>query len=570
MLTWFFLLVPLLPLVAALVVLCAEDATRYARAKAAAWLIGVACIGSVTTLYFVTTSGPISIRFYNPATAASLTVPVGFYIDRLSGVMMTLISAVSLIIYSYSTNYMYQDRHYRRYLALICLTDFVLLCMVSSSNLMMLFLFWQLLSYLLYLLAHNLSHLPTLEGAFKTFTVLRVADMAFLMGIILTYQVYGTLELPELFTRATTSHMTVALWPGMDIDAATVITLLMFLGAMGKSVQFPLHLWLPSSLFSPTPVTGLLHAGIINAGGFLINRMAPLFGMSSTTLHLAFVIGTVTAVLGASMMLVQNDIKKTLGLSTIGQMGYMIMECGLGAFSLAVFHLIAHGLFKATAFLNCGNVIQKARSEPHFPHTDPGQHEGAQLSRFTWTTGFATTLVIPLLILLVTHGILHIPLLESQGTVIILFFIWITSSQAILTLTRLRAVATWKVSSTMLVTLLFVVFVYLFAVESFTAFLYPNPEEVAAYFKAADLPDWLFDVIILGATGLTVLGWFYLYLQAHGRKVQIPAWIDGLRNRVYVALINRVYADEWYGRFGQSLMRLIHRIDKQEQGWSKR
>lgn len=566
------LLVPLLPLLAALIVVCAEDSTRYAHARIAAWLIGAACIGSAVTLYFVATSDSITIRFYNSATAASLTIPIGFYIDRLSGVMMTLISAVSLIIYSYSINYLYQDRHYRRYLTLICLTDFVLICMVSSSNLMMLFLFWQMLSYLLYLLAHNHGHSTTLEGAYKTFTVLRVADMAFLMGIILSYQVYGTLDLQELFTRATTSRMTVALWPGMDIDAATALTLLMFIGAMGKSAQFPLHLWLPSSLFAPTPVHGLLHAGIINAGGFMINRMAPIFGMSSTTLHVAFMIGTMTAVLGASMMLVQNDIKKTLGLSTIGQMGYMIMECGLGAFSLAVFHLIAHGLFKATVFLNCGNVIQKARLEPHFPHTnqDHTHHEDGQLSRLTWSTGFATTLFIPLLILLVTHGVLHIPLLQSQGTVIILFFIWITSSQAILTLTRLRAVASWKVSSTMLVTLLFVIFIYLFAVESFTAFLYPNPEEVASYFKAADLPDWLFDLIIVASTAMTILGWFYLYLKAHGRSVWVPVWIDGLRNKIYVALINRLYADELYGRLGQVMMRLVHRIDKQEEGWSRR
>jgi len=567
---WSILLIPLLPLIATIIVVGSDNARRYADAKLAGLLIGATFLGAAASLYMVATSGPMTLRFYTPDTAASLAIPIGFYIDRLSGVMMTLITAVSLIIYAYSVNYMYQDLHYRRYLALICLTDFVLICMVSSSNLMMLFLFWQMLSYLLYLLAHNHSHTPTLDGAYKTFTVLRVADMAFLMGIILAYQVYGTLEYQELFARATSSHMTVALWPGMDIDAATAVTLLMFVGAMGKSAQFPLHLWLPSSLFAPTPVHGLLHAGIINAGGFLINRLAPLFGVSSITLHVAFVIGTVTAVLGASMMLVQSDIKKTLGLSTIGQMGYMIMECGLGAFSLAVFHLIAHGLFKATVFLNCGNVIQKARLEPHFPHTDHVHHEDEQLSKLTWSTGFATTLFIPLLILLVTHGVLHIPLLESQGSVIILFFIWITSSQAILTLTKLRAVASWKVSSTMLVTLLFVVFIYLFAIESFTAFLYPNPADVASYFKAADLPDWLFDLILLGATALTVIGWIYLYLKAHGRSVWIPAWINGLRNKIYVMLLNRLYADEVYGRFGQSMMRLIHRIDKQEQGWSKR
>jgi NADH-quinone oxidoreductase subunit L len=382
--------------------------------------------------------------------------------------------------------------------------------------------------------------------------------------------VYGTLEIPELFARARASAHTVALWPGMDIDAATAITLLMFIGAMGKSAQFPLHLWLPSSLFAPTPVHGLLHAGIINAGGFLINRMAPLFGLSSVTLHVALVVGTVTAVLGASMMLVQSDIKKTLGLSTIGQMGYMIMECGLGAFSLAVFHLIAHGLFKATVFLNCGNVIQKARLEPHFPHTGDTHHEEGALSNLTWSTGVLTSLVIPLLILLVTHGVLHIPLLESQGTVIVLFFIWVTSSQAILTLTRLRAVASWKVSSAMLLTLLFVVFIYLFAVESFTEFLYPNPTEVAAYYKAADLPDWLFDLLLVGATGLTILGWAYLYLKAHGRSVRIPAWIDKTRHRVYVALINRLYADECYGRLGQVVLRVVHWVDKQEEGWSRR
>src|SRR5688572_30876443 len=125
-------------------------------------------------------------------------------------------------------------------------------------------------------------------------------------------------------------------WPGIEISGTTVITLLLFIGAMSKSAQFPLFIWLPGYLYAPPPATALLHAGIINAGGFMINRLAPLFGLSSTTLHVAFVVGTFTAVLGASIMLAQNDIKNMLGFSTIGKMGYMIMECGLGAFSLAV------------------------------------------------------------------------------------------------------------------------------------------------------------------------------------------------------------------------------------------
>src|SRR6478609_4783196 len=356
--------------------------------------------------------------------------------------------------------------------------------------------------------------------------------------------------------------------PGVEFSGATGVTLLLLIGAMSKSAQFPFHIWLPRYLYAPTPVTALLHAGIINAGGFLINRLAPLFGLSSTTLHIAFLIGTLTAVLGASMMLAQNDIKNMLGFSTIGQMGYMVMECGLGAFSLAVFHLIAHGLFKATVFLNCGNVIHKARREPVLPH--PGQEaEEEHYSPLTWTTGVLTTLLIPLLILLATHGVLRIPLLESQGTVIFLFFIWITSSQAILTLTRLRAVASWKVSAAMLLTLLFIVFVYLFAVESFTAFLYPNPEDVALYFKAGDLPDWLFDLLLVVSTLTTIVGWIYLYMRAHGRTVWMPSWIEGVRIRLYVLFMNRLYADEVYQKVGGVAGRLLDRFDKSVRGWSR-
>ena len=561
----FIILVPLLPLLAAIIIIIGTRSSQTRRAKLAAYPIGAAFCGAIIALYLVATQGPITVRFYDPASVASLTFPIGFYIDRLSAVMMVLISGIGTVIYTYSVGYMYQDPHERRYLALIGVTIFVLLCMISSANLLMLFLFWQLLSYLLYLLAHNHVHGATLEGAFRTFALLRVGDMAFLAGIVLAHSLFGTLEFPALFAKAAESAVSLSPLPGVEIGGVTAVTLLLFVGGMSKSAQFPLHVWLPRYLYAPTPATALLHAGIINAGGFLINRLAPLFGMSSTTLHVAFVVGTMTAILGASMMLGQNDIKNMLGFSTIGQMGYMIMECGLGAFSLAAFHLIAHGLFKATVFLNSGNVIHKARMEPHVPHTDHQAEEGG-FSRLTWSTGFVTTLFIPLLILLVTHGVLHIPLLESQGAVIFLFFIWITSAQAILSLTRLRAVASWEVSSAMLLTLLFVVFVYLFAVESFTSFLYPNPEEVASYFKAAELPNWLFDVIIVIATLQTMFGWSYLYMRAHGRTMWIPVWIEGMRLHLYVLLMNRLYVDEVYQRLGQVVTYAVRRLDKRAQG----
>ena len=558
------LLVPLLPLLTTLIVVAGGENVSRARARIAAVPIGAAFLGAIATLYGVATQGPIAIRLYDPSAFTSLALPIGFYIDRLSAVMMVLISAIGTIIYTYSIDYMYQEPHERRYLAMLGVAVFVLLCMVSSANLLMLFLFWQTLSYLLYILIHNHAHAGTLEGAFRTFTILRFGDAAFLAGIVVAYQVFGTLEFPDLFAAATRSTSTVSVWPGLELKGATAVTLLIFVGGMSKSAQFPLHIWLPRYLYAPTPVTALLHAGIINAGGFLINRLAPLFGLSSTTLHVAFIVGTITAVLGASVMLAQNDIKNMLGFSTIGQMGYMIMECGLGAFSLAVFHLIAHGLFKATVFLNCGNVIGRARLEPHFPHqTDEPEEES--YSNLTWVTGFVITLLIPLLILFLTHGALQIPLLESQGTVIFLFFIWITSSQAILTLTRLRQIESWKVAASMLLTLLFVVFVYLYAVESFTAFLYPDPNDVASYFKAAELPGRLFDMLIGAATLTTILGWCYVYMKAHGRSLPTPAWINAVRIRLYVLFLNRLYVDECFHRLSRVLRFALDRVERRAQ-----
>jgi NADH-quinone oxidoreductase subunit L len=221
----------------------------------------------------------------------------------------------------------------------------------------LLFLAWQLLSLLLCLLVHNYSDLPTARSSFRTFIMMRLGDIAFLAGIVLAYTLYGTVEFAQLFEQAAANAVTLRPFGAFEISGATAVTSLIFVGAMSKSAQIPLHMWLPDSLSAPTPIHGLLHAGIINAGGFLLMVLAPLFVLSSPTLHFVFAVGLMTTILGTSMQLVQNDIKKTLGYSTIGQMGFMIMECGLGAFSLAIFHLIAHGMFKATIFLNCGNVI---------------------------------------------------------------------------------------------------------------------------------------------------------------------------------------------------------------------
>ncbi|HTN43698.1 MAG TPA: proton-conducting transporter membrane subunit [Nitrospiria bacterium] len=512
---------------------------------------------AVWVLREVGTPGHDPFRIFLFPSPWSRLVNFELSIDRLAAVMMVLITGIGALIYLYSVRYMQSERGRGWFHTLLALAVFVLLCMVSSANLLMLFVFWQLLSWILSLLAYNYSHTPTAQGAFRTFTMLRLGDVAFLAGIVLAYGLYGTLDFDPLFSRAAGDPMLLSLFgpeSGIEVGGPTVVALLIFVGAMSKSAQFPLHMWLPDSLYAPTPVHALLHAGIINAGGFLLNRLAPLYGLSPAVLHAVFVVGLLTALLGASMMLTQNDIKKTLGYSTIGQMGYMIMECGLGAFALAVFHLIAHGLFKATIFLHCGNVIHAARLDPRFPPKIETS-EPPDFSLLTWLTGFTTTLILPLIILLAAHGVLNITFRDSQGVVIFLFFSWVTSSQAILTLYRFRAVASRKVAALMLLTLLLVVSTYLLAAEAFTYFLYPAPGRVSAYFQAAALPGGLFDAVILATALFVILGWTLIYARSHGRSIRLPEWVGELHVRFYLFCMNRLYMDALLLRLGRRFAR---------------
>ena len=474
-------------------------------------------------------------------TAWSFLPTIELSIDRLSAVMMLVIASIGLVLYRYSIRYLQSERGQPRYQALLALTIATLLVMVSSRDLILLFLAWQLLSWLLCLLAYNHAHLPTARSSFRTFIMLRAGDIAFLAGIVLAHQLYGTVAFADLFERAAQTPVTLRLLGGgLQMSGATAVTMLIFIGAMSKSAQFPLHMWLPDSLYAPTPIHGLLHAGIINAGGFLLTRLAPLYVLSPTTLHIVFFVGLATAVLGTSMMLVQNDIKKTLGYSTIGQMGYMIMECGLGAFSLAILHLIAHGLFKATIFLNCGNVIHETRQEPKRPSKP---WESAGLGASNWVIGFVLSLALPLLIVYGAHELLHVPLRESQGLVIFLFFSWVTASQAMLTLYRLKGADSFKRQGILLGVVTLVTLVYLFAAELFTSFLYPSAETVAAYFDAAALPIGLFWTIVVIAAAVITIGWATAYAERQRRSIHRSQLMIELRTSLYLFFVNRLYLD---------------------------
>ncbi len=567
-----FFPIALLVIVAPLVASLAAFISAHERIRPGVYRLGtlahlVSFVAALIVLFHVAAPGipPIS----HPLLSSPWDfLSIGLSVDRLAAVMMVLIAGIGTIIHLYSIRFMGDEKGARRFHTLLSLTIAVLLFMVSASSLISLFLCWQLLSALLALLAYNHFHLPTARGAFRTFVMLRAGDVFFLSGLLVAYHFYRTAEFSLLFRRALSDPQTLVLsWAGghLALSANTLMALLIFAGAMSKSAQFPLHIWLPDSLYAPTPVHALLHAGIINAGGFLLNRLAPLYGDTPATLHTVFAVGLLTAILGACMMLTQNDIKKTLGYSTIGQMGYMIMECGLGAFSLAVFHLIAHGLFKATIFLNCGNVIHKARKDPRVPERAEAGERG-DFSPLAWTTGFLTTLLLPLFLLLAVHGVLSIPSADSRGAIIFLFFSWITSAQAILTLYRLRALGSWKVAAIMLLTLGLVTATYLVAVARFTTFLYPDATVVASYFRAGALPDPLFSLVILAASLSILLYW----ISALGRSHGSPLWMNKrlmerftrLQSHLYLFFLNRLYLDQLLHRSEEILRRGALALDR--------
>lgn len=527
------LIVPLAPLIAALFTAlphrCLSD-----RNYKIGWWITFAGFVTALLLLWQAIQSPEPTRVTLFALPLEILPVLELSIDRLSAVMMVVISGFGTLLYRYSIRYLQQDYGHGRYQTLLVLAVSSLLFMVSSADLVMLFIFWQVLSWFLCLLSHNYAHVPTAQSSFRTFIMLRAGDLAFMGGITLAYHLYGTVQFAELFEAAVASQAKLALF-GMDISGVTVVTLLIFVGAMSKSAQFPLHMWLPDSLYAPTPIHALLHAGIINAGGFLLTRLAPLYVLSPVTLHVVMVIGLATAVLGTCMMLVQNDIKKTLGYSTIGQMGYMIMECGLGAFSLAVFHLIAHGLFKADIFLNCGKGIHEARLEPASP-PQPAEKSG---NAFGWISALVLSFLITLAITVGVHNVLGIHFLDSQGHLILLLFSWATASQAMLTLLRLKK--RFFAKSGMLIAIGVIATAYFFAAERFTHFLIPNPTVVESYFHAAELPySWF--LILAGLLVLSiVLGWFFsVYRQQNDGRAPLD---EGLKRKAYLFFMNRLYLD---------------------------
>lgn len=323
-------------------------------------IFGVLVATAVSALIFYSVAvdhQTIRGTIYTWAESGGLHLELGFLIDSLTATMMLVVSFVSLMVHIYTIGYMADDPGYQRFFSYISLFTFSMLMLVMSNNFLQLFFGWEAVGLVSYLLIGFWFERPTaIYASLKAFVVNRVGDMGFLLGIALIYSYCGTLDYAAVFAKA--SVLSGAILPASEWSVLTVICICLFIGAMGKSAQFPLHVWLPDSMEGPTPISALIHAAtMVTAGIFMVARTSPLFELSDVALSFVMVIGAITALFMGLLGIVQNDIKRVIAYSTLSQLGYMTVALGASAYSVAIFHLVTHAFFKALLFLAAGSVI---------------------------------------------------------------------------------------------------------------------------------------------------------------------------------------------------------------------
>jgi NADH-quinone oxidoreductase subunit L len=317
----------------------------------------IAFLISFHTLLLVLDGARLNQTLYTWMTVGTLKLEIGFLIDSLTAMMMCVVTFVSLMVHIYTIGYMQDDEGYNRFFSYISLFTFSMLMLVMSNNFLQLFFGWEAVGLVSYLLIGFWYTRPTaIVANMKAFIVNRVGDFGFILGIGLLMAYAGSMNYAEVFAKR--DAMAALTLPGTDWMLLTVACICLFIGAMGKSAQFPLHVWLPDSMEGPTPISALIHAAtMVTAGIFMVTRMSPLFELSDTALSVMLVIGSITALFMGFLGIIQNDIKRVVAYSTLSQLGYMTVALGASAYSVGVFHLMTHAFFKALLFLGAGAVI---------------------------------------------------------------------------------------------------------------------------------------------------------------------------------------------------------------------
>jgi NADH-quinone oxidoreductase subunit L len=356
-----YLVVPLAPLLGAIV----AGLFGWAIGRRGAHLVTILGMVVCTVASAIVFKDVLDGNFYNGPvytwlSSGNVNFEIGFLIDRLSATMMLVVSFVSLMVHVYTIGYMADDPGYQRFFSYISLFTFSMLMLVMSNNFLQLFFGWEAVGLVSYLLIGFWYTRPTaIYANLKAFLVNRVGDFGFLLGIALIVMYFGSLDYAAVFANAPTlASNTIEILPGTAWSLITLVCILLFIGAMGKSAQFPLHVWLPDSMEGPTPISALIHAAtMVTAGIFMVARMSPLFELSDTALSVVIVIGAITTLFMALIAIVQNDIKRVVAYSTLSQLGYMTVALGASAYAAGIFHLGTHAFFKAVLFLGAGSVI---------------------------------------------------------------------------------------------------------------------------------------------------------------------------------------------------------------------
>jgi NADH-quinone oxidoreductase subunit L len=335
--------------------------------RAAIYGVAIAFALSLWILKLVAIDGETyNQQAYQWLQAGSLSLEVGFMVDALTAMMMVVVTFVSLMVHIYTIGYMHDDDGYARFFSYISLFTFSMLMLVMANNFMQLFFGWEAVGLVSYLLIGFWYKKPTAIFAnLKAFLVNRVGDFGFLLGIAGVLMYAGSLDYVEVFAQAPAiSEQNITIFSGYAWSVMSLICILLFIGAMGKSAQVPLHVWLPDSMEGPTPISALIHAAtMVTAGIFMVTRMSPLFELSETALSFVLVIGAITALFMGFLGLIQNDIKRVIAYSTLSQLGYMTVALGASAYAAGVFHLMTHAFFKALLFLGAGSVIMAMHHE---------------------------------------------------------------------------------------------------------------------------------------------------------------------------------------------------------------
>ena len=347
-----YVLIPLLPLAAAFVLAIFGEQLQGKGQRLVIPAVALSFGVSFLAFLDVSANGAIRVQVFQLLNVGQLKIDFGFYLDQLTVLLLLLVTGVSTVVQVYSSRYMVSDPRHSRFFALTALFTAAMTLLVMSSNLMVTFIFWELMGICSYLLISHYSERPSAaRAATKVFLVNSIADAGLLVGIILTYLSFETLDIPEILAIAQSAN-------DIPTQSLTLITLCLFCGAVGKSAQMPAHVWLPFAMEAPTPVSALIHAAtMVNAGPFLLVRLSPILVLAPNAMMVIATVGAITALFAAVVSLTQTDIKRVLAYSTISQLGFMIMLCGVGAFVAAIFHLIAHGCFKAFLFLSTGNSL---------------------------------------------------------------------------------------------------------------------------------------------------------------------------------------------------------------------